>query len=78
MYEKHEQVEPAKTERHLQLADEVSNEILNFGPIEQNQSIKRIFQNISKDRSERIQMAEKDFIGLKDSLKDLQLTKNPE
>lgn len=78
MYEKHEQVEPAKTERHLQLADEMSQAVLDFSSFEQNELIKRIYANICDSRKERIDCAEKEFIGLKDSLKDLQLTKNPE
>ena len=78
MHEKHEQVENTKVERHLQLTHEMSHAILDLSSFEQNELIKRIYNNIVEERNHKIDKAEKEFIGLKDSLKDLQLTKNPE
>ena len=64
------------TEKHVQIADEMANGICNFSPGEQNEIVRIIYDTVFQNRQARIDEAEKNFIHLKDTLRQLQGNEN--
>lgn len=63
--------EEVGTVKHVKLANEMAGVICEFTPGEQNEMVRIIYDIVFQNRKERIDSAEKVFIGLKESLVEL-------
>ncbi len=62
----------AAKEQHVNIAEQMAKEIvLNYDPIQQNEIVRVIRQNVSEQRQLRIEEAEKQLCYLKDSFQSL-------
>lgn len=73
---KFDEEKDANTFKHIKFTNELKKKLLEFSPEEQNEIVRIFYDSVFENRIAKIDEAKKEFIHLRESLKQLECKEN--